>query len=64
MPDSRITASGAVLTHANLIATAAGTCAVLTMWTAGDRHICYLPLAHIYERVNIIMVGSPVLHLH
>jgi len=49
--------SGAVLTHANLIATAAGTCAVLTMWTAGDRHICYLPLAHIYERVNIIMVG-------
>ena len=23
----------------------------------GDRHICYLPLAHIYERINLVMVG-------
>ena len=26
----------------------------------GDRHICYLPLAHIYERINLVMVGEGV----
>jgi acyl-CoA synthetase (AMP-forming)/AMP-acid ligase II len=46
-------AVGAVLTHANLIADAAGTCALLTDWNPGDRHISYLPLAHIYERNNV-----------
>ena len=24
----------------------------------GDRHICYLPLAHIYERINLVMVNE------
>jgi len=47
------TPKGAVLTHANLIADGAGTCALLTDWNPGDRHISYLPLAHIYERNNV-----------
>mmetsp|Transcript_35882 Transcript_35882/g.79890 ORF Transcript_35882/g.79890 Transcript_35882/m.79890 type:complete len:699 (+) Transcript_35882:158-2254(+) len=54
---------GAVLTHNNLIASAAGTCAIIDMWVPGDRHICYLPLAHIYERVNLVVathLGSAV----
>ena len=42
-----------MLTHANLIADGAGTCALLTDWNPGDRHISYLPLAHIYERNNV-----------
>lgn len=45
--------AGAVLTHANLIADAAGTCELLDDWQPGDRHISYLPLAHIYERNNM-----------
>jgi hypothetical protein len=45
--------TGAVLTHANLIADAAGTVALVDEWRAGDRHISYLPLAHIYERNNM-----------
>lgn len=56
--------AGALLSHANLIANSAGTAAVLgTLWTAGDRHLSYLPLAHIYERVNIVTathLGSSV----
>jgi long-chain acyl-CoA synthetase len=40
--------------HSNLIASAAGTCTVLDRWGPGDRHICYLPLAHIYERINLV----------
>jgi hypothetical protein len=44
---------GVVLTHANLIADAAGTCALVDDWQPGDRHISYLPLAHIYERNNM-----------
>ncbi|KAL6757995.1 hypothetical protein V8C86DRAFT_1809130 [Haematococcus lacustris] len=54
---------GAVLTQNNLVASAAGTCSVLTAWGAGDRHICYLPLAHIYERINLVTcvhLGSSV----
>ncbi|WIA09659.1 hypothetical protein OEZ85_009046 [Tetradesmus obliquus] len=47
------TPKGAVLTHANLIADAAGTCELLDDWQPGDRHISYLPLAHIYERNNM-----------
>jgi long-chain acyl-CoA synthetase len=47
------TAAGAVLSHANLIADAAGTCELLDDWQPGDRHISYLPLAHIYERNNM-----------
>mmetsp|Transcript_4030 Transcript_4030/g.6617 ORF Transcript_4030/g.6617 Transcript_4030/m.6617 type:complete len:687 (-) Transcript_4030:388-2448(-) len=46
---------GAVLTHGNLIASASGTATMLTNWAPGDKHICYLPLAHIYERVNLVM---------
>jgi long-chain acyl-CoA synthetase len=44
---------GAVLSHNNLIASAAAIAAVVTNWQPGDRHICYLPLAHIYERINL-----------
>jgi long-subunit acyl-CoA synthetase (AMP-forming) len=50
--------AGAVLTHSNLIASAAGTCTVLDRWGPGDRHICYLPLAHIYERINLVGQGA------
>lgn len=46
---------GAVLLHSNLIANAAGTAALLVKWQPGDRHISYLPLAHIYERVNLVL---------
>ena len=44
-----------MLSHANLIADAAGTAALLEAFTPGDRHISYLPLAHIYERNNLTM---------
>eukprot|EP00775_Hariotina_reticulata_P005555 gene5555-5792_t len=47
------TPKGAVLTHANLIADAAGTVELLDEWLPGDKHISYLPLAHIYERNNM-----------
>ena len=46
--------AGAVLTHNSLIADSAGVCALLPDYNPGDRHISYLPLAHIYERVNVI----------
>ncbi|GLC49640.1 hypothetical protein PLESTB_000270300 [Pleodorina starrii] len=45
---------GAVLTHGALIANAAGSATQLTRLVPGDRHLSYLPLAHIYERVNVI----------
>ena len=49
--------AGAVLTHVNLISNAAGTTHILTdLFQAGDRHLSYLPLAHIYERVNVLLV--------
>lgn len=45
---------GAVITHGNIIANAAGAAALLrTLFQPGDRHISYLPLAHIYERFNV-----------
>ena len=43
-----------MLSHSNLVANSAGTSMVLADWIPGDRHICYLPLAHIYERVNLV----------
>lgn len=45
--------AGAALTHLNLISNAAG-CACFVKFTPDDVHISYLPLAHIYERVNTI----------
>jgi long-subunit acyl-CoA synthetase (AMP-forming) len=45
--------AGAVLTHGNLIANSAG-CSCFVEFSPGDVHISYLPLAHIYERVNTI----------
>ncbi|MEW5299708.1 MAG: hypothetical protein WDW36_002698 [Sanguina aurantia] len=45
---------GAVLTHTNMISNSAAICSILVEWTPGDRHICYLPLAHIYERINLV----------
>ena len=45
-----------MLTHANLIANAAGTATLLSESSPGDRHLSYLPLAHIYERVNVVLV--------
>lgn len=55
-PSPSLTATpGAMLSHANLIADAAGTAALLESFTPGDRHISYLPLAHIYERNNLTM---------
>ncbi|KAG2500825.1 hypothetical protein HYH03_001587 [Edaphochlamys debaryana] len=50
------TPKGAVLTHGNLIANAAGTATLLVDSTPGDRHLSYLPLAHIYERVNVVLL--------
>ena len=50
---------GAVLTHAGLIANVAGvTPQVDAALPPGDpqRHISYLPLAHIYERFNVTMM--------
>nr|QIQ49563.1 long-chain acyl-CoA synthetase 5 [Chromochloris zofingiensis] len=47
------TPKGAMLSHANLVADAAGTVALLEEWNPGDKHISYLPLAHIYERNNM-----------
>lgn len=51
--------AGAVLTHVNLISNAAGTSYILSdHFQAGDRHLSYLPLAHIYERVNVVLVRA------
>jgi long-chain acyl-CoA synthetase len=43
---------GAILTHAAMVANAAGSFHVLAA-APGDVHISYLPLAHIYERVTM-----------
>ena len=45
---------GAVLTHSALVANVAGSRAVADLGAPGDVHVSYLPLAHIYERVNFI----------
>ena len=53
---------GAVITHANIVANAAGVAMLLMnadgedIFRQGDRYICYLPLAHIYERFNFTLV--------
>ncbi|XP_058083997.1 long chain acyl-CoA synthetase 6, peroxisomal-like isoform X3 [Magnolia sinica] len=47
------TPKGAVLTHGNLIANVAGS-SIATKFYPSDVYISYLPLAHIYERVNQI----------
>ncbi|XP_030974963.1 long chain acyl-CoA synthetase 6, peroxisomal-like isoform X1 [Quercus lobata] len=47
------TPKGAILTHGNLIANVAGT-SLSVKFLSSDVYISYLPLAHIYERVNQI----------
>eukprot|EP00934_Nitzschia_sp_Nitz4_P001950 Nitzschia sp. Nitz4//scaffold76_size158648//60033//68082//NITZ4_002544-RA/size158648-processed-gene-0.238-mRNA-1//1//CDS//3329557839//1950//frame0 len=46
---------GALLTHTNLISASAGCRDTLTI-TINDRHISYLPLAHIFERLVMCSV--------
>ncbi|XP_057960478.1 long chain acyl-CoA synthetase 7, peroxisomal isoform X2 [Malania oleifera] len=48
------TPKGVVLTHGNLIASVAGTSISIKFYPT-DIHISYLPLAHIYERTNLIL---------
>uniref|UniRef100_A0A2P2MTC2 Long-chain-fatty-acid--CoA ligase n=3 Tax=Rhizophora mucronata TaxID=61149 RepID=A0A2P2MTC2_RHIMU len=48
------TPKGAVLTHGNLIANVAGSTLTIKFYPS-DVYISYLPLAHIYERVNQVM---------
>ncbi|XP_044486934.1 long chain acyl-CoA synthetase 6, peroxisomal-like [Mangifera indica] len=49
------TPKGAVLTHGNLIANVAGA-TFSYKFSPSDVYISYLPLAHIYERANQIMI--------
>ncbi|KAH9560544.1 hypothetical protein CY35_06G110600 [Sphagnum magellanicum] len=46
---------GAMLTHKNLVASAAGSSASIDL-VPSDVHISYLPLAHIYERMNVLVM--------
>ncbi len=46
---------GVMLTHRNLISNAAGYAYDLELGP-GDSHVSYLPLAHIYERVTMLVV--------
>jgi long-chain acyl-CoA synthetase len=46
---------GAMLTHKNLVASAAGSSASIDL-IPSDVHISYLPLAHIYERMNVLVM--------
>lgn len=48
------TPKGVVLTHGNFIASVAGI-SLSTSYSTSDIFISYLPLAHIYERVNQVM---------
>ncbi|OIV95005.1 hypothetical protein TanjilG_22202 [Lupinus angustifolius] len=50
------TPKGAVLTHGSFIANVAGT-TIDENFSPADVYISYLPLAHIYERVNQIMLA-------
>lgn len=49
------TPKGVVLTHENLITSVAGTSLPIKFYSS-DIYISYLPLAHIYERANQIML--------
>uniref|UniRef100_A0A0E0BNV3 Long-chain-fatty-acid--CoA ligase n=1 Tax=Oryza glumipatula TaxID=40148 RepID=A0A0E0BNV3_9ORYZ len=49
------TPKGVVLSHGNLIANVAGSSLVIKFYPS-DVYISYLPLAHIYERVNQVSV--------
>ena len=44
---------GAKMTHRGLVANAAGNVALIPDLVPGHRHLSYLPLAHIYERINL-----------
>jgi long-chain acyl-CoA synthetase len=46
---------GAMLSHYNLIASASGSSKAVTLLPS-DVHISYLPLAHIYERMNVLVM--------
>jgi len=48
---------GALLTHTNLIAAVAGVSGIFPM-EISDRHLSYLPLAHIFERIVMCQVYS------
>ncbi|KAG6646024.1 long chain acyl-CoA synthetase 7, peroxisomal-like [Carya illinoinensis] len=48
------TPKGVVLTHRNLISSAAGFCHVIKFYPS-DVYMSYLPLAHIYERTNQVV---------
>ncbi|TQD97581.1 hypothetical protein C1H46_016841 [Malus baccata] len=50
------TPKGAVLTHGNFIANVAGSTIAVKFYPS-DVYISYLPLAHIYERVNQVMTA-------
>lgn len=47
------TPKGVLLTHANMIANSAATCQIVRL-QVNDVAISYLPMAHIYERVNSV----------
>lgn len=48
-------AKGALLTHENIISVSAGASRIIPL-ELGDRHLSYLPLAHIFERVIMCQV--------
>lgn len=53
---------GALLTHTNLISAVSG-CADVFPTEVSDRHLSYLPLAHIFERIvmaQIYMAGASI----
>eukprot|EP00252_Welwitschia_mirabilis_P025382 TRINITY_DN7895_c0_g1_i2.p1 TRINITY_DN7895_c0_g1~~TRINITY_DN7895_c0_g1_i2.p1 ORF type:complete len:693 (-),score=113.76 TRINITY_DN7895_c0_g1_i2:222-2300(-) len=47
------TPKGAMLSHGNMIASVAGTCMMIKLYPS-DICISYLPLAHIYERIDCV----------